>query len=302
MGHKTIEMNNTICFIGLGLIGGSMALKIKKGAPSVIRMGVETNEEHTRFAIQEGIVEEVLSLEEAVSKADLVVIALPVNLISEILPRVLDMVAGTEKTVMDAGSTKKSICDSVSDHPARMNFVAGHPIAGTENSGPAAAFDSLFDTKRFIICESEKSSPIALDEALRFVSLLNMQVTFLTPEVHDRSYAYVSHLSHAISYSLGVSVLEMEKEIEGLVELSGSGFSSMVRLAKSSASMWVPVLMQNQIETTMAIDRFISRLENVKDLINQNDEDGLRSFILHANEIHELLLQKERNAKGPDPA
>lgn len=295
-------MNNTICFIGPGLIGGSMALKIKKEAPTVKRIGVETNEEHARIALQNGIVEEVLSLEEAVSKADLVVIALPVNLISGILPSVLDMVEGTEKTVLDAGSTKKGICDSVTDHPARMNFVAGHPIAGTENSGPAAAFDSLFDNKRFIICESEKSSAFAKNKALRFVSLLNMQVTFLTPDVHDRSYAYVSHLSHAISYSLGVSVLEMEKEIEGLVELSGSGFSSMVRLAKSSASMWVPVLMQNQKETTMAIDRFISRLENVKDLINRKDEAGLRAFILHANEIHELLLQKERNARGQNPA
>ncbi|HOY95506.1 MAG TPA: prephenate dehydrogenase [Catalimonadaceae bacterium] len=295
-------MNKTICFIGLGLIGGSMALKIKKEAPSVKRIGVETNEDHARFAIQEGIVDEVLSLEEAISNADLVVIALPVNLISGILPTVLNLVSGTQKTVLDAGSTKKGICDSVTDHPARTNFVAGHPIAGTENSGPAAAFDSLFDNKRFIICESEKSSAFALDEALRFVSLLNMQVTFLTPDVHDRSYAYVSHLSHAISYSLGVSVLEMEKEIEGLVELSGSGFSSMVRLAKSSASMWVPVLMQNQKETTMAIDRFVSRLERVKDLINQKDEAGLRAFILHANEIHELLLQKERNAKGSNPA
>ncbi len=295
-------MNKTICFIGLGLIGGSMALKIKKEAPSVRRIGVETNEDHARFAIQEGIVDEVLSLEEAISNADLVVIALPVNLISGILPTVLNLVSGTQKTVLDAGSTKKGICDSVTDHPARTNFVAGHPIAGTENSGPAAAFDSLFDNKRFIICESEKSSAFALDEALRFVSLLNMQVTFLTPDVHDRSYAYVSHLSHAISYSLGVSVLEMEKEIEGLVELSGSGFSSMVRLAKSSASMWVPVLMQNQKETTMAIDRFVSRLERVKDLINQKDEAGLRAFILHANEIHELLLQKERNAKGSNPA
>jgi len=263
---------------------------------------VETNEDHARFAIQEGIVDEVLSLEEAISNADLVVIALPVNLISGILPTVLNLVSGTQKTVLDAGSTKKGICDSVTDHPARTNFVAGHPIAGTENSGPAAAFDSLFDNKRFIICESEKSSAFALDEALRFVSLLNMQVTFLTPDVHDRSYAYVSHLSHAISYSLGVSVLEMEKEIEGLVELSGSGFSSMVRLAKSSASMWVPVLMQNQKETTMAIDRFVSRLERVKDLIKQKDEAGLRAFILHANEIHELLLQKERNAKGSNPA
>ncbi|HPI11259.1 MAG TPA: prephenate dehydrogenase [Catalimonadaceae bacterium] len=295
-------MNKTICFIGLGLIGGSMALKIKKEAPSVRRIGVETNEDHARFAIQEGIVDEVLSLEEAISNADLVVIALPVNLISGILPTVLNLVSGTQKTVLDAGSTKKGICDSVTDHPARTNFVAGHPIAGTENSGPAAAFDSLFDNKRFIICESEKSSAFALDEALRFVSLLNMQVTFLTPDVHDRSYAYVSHLSHAISYSLGVSVLEMEKEIEGLVELSGSGFSSMVRLAKSSASMWVPVLMQNQKETTMAIDRFVSRLERVKDLIKQKDEAGLRAFILHANEIHELLLQKERNAKGSNPA
>lgn len=295
-------MNNTICFIGLGLIGGSMALKIKKEAPSVKRMGVEINEEHAQFALQQGIVDEVLSLDAAVSKADLVVIALPVDLISGILPTVLAMVSGTEKTVLDAGSTKKGICDSVSSHPARMNFVAGHPIAGTENSGPAAAFESLFNTKRFIICESEKSSAKALDNVLHFVSLLNMQVTFLTPDVHDRSYAYVSHLSHAISYSLGVSVLEMEKEIEGLVELSGSGFSSMVRLAKSSASMWVPVLMQNQKETTMAIDRFISRLENVKDLINRNDEDGLRSFILQANDIHELLMQKERNAKGSNPS
>ena len=295
-------MNNTICFIGLGLIGGSMALKLKKEAPSVQRIGVETNEEHARIALQNGIVQEILPLEEAVSKADLVIIALPVNLISELLPSVLDLTIGTQKTVLDAGSTKKGICDSVADHPARTNFVAGHPIAGTENSGPSAAFDSLFDNKRFIICESEKSSATSLEEAIRVVSLLNMQITFLTPDVHDRSYAYVSHLSHAISYSLGVSVLEMEKEIEGLVELSGSGFSSMVRLAKSSASMWVPVLMQNQKETTMAIDRFVSRLEKVKNLINQKDEAGLRAFILHANEIHELLLQKERNAKGPNPS
>jgi len=287
-------MEKTFCFIGLGLIGGSMALKIRKTNPGIVRIGTETNPEHAKFALSTGIVEEVLPMKEAIDKADLVLIALPVNLISEVLPSILDQVSGTKKVVIDAGSTKAGICERVKNHPGRGNFVAGHPIAGTENSGPTAAFDSLFDAKRFIICAEEHSYPWALEAAIQFVAMLQMEVTFLSPTVHDRSYAYVSHLSHAISYSLGVSVLEMEKEIEGLVELSGTGFSSMVRLAKSSASMWVPVLMQNQLETTKAIDRFISRLEKVKQLINDRDETGLRDFILHANEIHELLVQKEK--------
>ncbi len=282
-------MKTNICIIGVGLIGGSMALKLKKTNPASQIIGVDQNPRNAEYAATTGMVDRIMDLEDAVRHSSLVILALPVDILARILPSVLDLVKGTETVVTDTGSTKALICAAVKDHPARKNFVAAHPIAGTEHAGPQHAFAELFEGKKCILCEEESSSPVAVAKVKELMNTLGMQVVSLDPVIHDRSYAYVSHLSHAIAYALGLSVLDMEKEIVGLRELSGTGFSSTVRLAKSSSKMWVPVLLQNEVETNRAIDSFISQLTELKSLMTNKDASGLKSYIERANEIGKFI-------------
>lgn len=278
-------MEKKICIVGVGLIGASLAKSLRRSHPVTELVGVDTNLMHVEYAATTGIIHRVCSLEEGVKDAGLVFLALPVDVIVLLLPKILDLALTTETVVVDLGSTKAEICSVVSDHPARKQFVAAHPIAGTEHTGPQHSFAELFDGKRLIICEEQSSAGWALARVRKVFEEMGMQITSLDPVIHDRSYAYVSHLSHAIAYALGVSVLEMEREIEGLRELSGTGFSSTVRLAKSGHRMWVPVLSQNAEETGKAIDAFIAKLEELKSLMHAGDKAGLRAYIEKANEI-----------------
>ena len=277
-----------ISIIGLGLLGGSFALGLKaKGAPVMI-FGVDSNPRHAAQAIAANIADEVLSLPEAVAKADVVVLATPVNAILQQLPEVLDLVpAGA--AVLDFGSTKEQLCAAVAAHPKRGQFVATHPIAGTEYSGPEAAFAALLEGKTMIICEKEKSDPAALAKVEQLCRLLDMQLRYMPAAEHDLHFAYVSHLSHISSFALGLTVLDKEKNEKSIFDMAGSGFSSTVRLAKSSPQMWGPIFSQNKKNISEALAGYITQLQEFKAAIDAQDEQQTKALMEKANEIRRIL-------------
>ncbi len=270
------------------MLGGSLALQAKEKGIVKRVIGVDANPENADKALELGIVDEIATLEEAIPLTDLVVLATPVNVISGMLPRVLDALPDG-KVVMDLGSTKEIICRVVEDHPRRRQYVAAHPIAGTENSGPAAAFSGLLKRKTMILCDQEKSSNAALNLVVSLAQSLEMRLSFMNSVEHDRHLAYVSHLSHISSFALGVTVLEKEKDESTIFDMAGSGFSSTVRLAKSSPDMWAPIFTQNTENISRALDAYIKRLQRFKEVIDGQDEVRSREIMHQANEIRRVL-------------
>ncbi len=277
-------MNITI--VGVGLIGGSIAMKLKGFQTKII--GVDINKQHADEAVKLGLVDAILPLEEAVKISDLVVVCIPVDASCKILPLILDNV-GYSTVVVDMGSTKVSVCNAIRNHPNRKNLVASHPIAGTENSGPSAAIPTLFDNKVSIICEQELSSASALDLITHLYCLLKMRIIYMDPESHDRHIAFVSHLSHITSFALGLTVLEIEKNEENIFNMAGSGFASTARLAKSSPEMWAPIFHQNAENISMALEAYITNLKRFKDMIDSRDSLGTFNLMKEANDIRRIL-------------
>jgi prephenate dehydrogenase len=286
-----------ITVVGVGLLGGSLALIAKeKGIASKV-IGVDINEAHAQKALQLGIADEMLPLAQAVKDTDLVVLATSVNVLVKQLPNVLDLIAD-HTVVMDLGSTKELICKVADSHPRRAQFVASHPIAGTENSGPDAAFPGLLKKKIMIICDKEKSSRQALETVLSLSKQFEMRLSFMNSAEHDRHLAYVSHLSHISSFALGITVLDKEKDEKSIFEMAGSGFSSTVRLAKSSPEMWAPIFTQNKENISTALGAYIRRLQAFKDIIDTDDETRSKELMLHANEIRRVLLGIENPSQS----
>lgn len=279
-------MKTTI--IGLGLIGGSIAIDLRAAGLARSLYGVDNNPGNAQKAIELGLVDSVTTLEEAVPQSDLIVVAIPVNALSKLLPTVLDLMRN-DAVVIDAGSTKASICKSVSGHAKRKGFVASHPIAGTENSGPEAAFSGLFRNKTNIICEKDKSSAEALGTAERVMEALGMQTIFMEAEEHDKHVAYVSHLSHVSSFLLGQTVLDIEKDEKNIFALAGSGFASTVRLAKSSPDMWAPIFEQNLDYLSQALQEYIMHLQKFHYHLLKRDTTELHRIMAGANEIRRVL-------------
>jgi len=277
-------MNITI--VGVGLIGGSIAMKLKGFQTKII--GVDINKQHADEAVKLGLVDAILPLEEAVKISDLVVVCIPVDASCKILPVILDNV-GYSTVVVDMGSTKVSVCNAIRNHPNRKNLVASHPIAGTENSGPSAAIPTLFDNKVTIICEQDLSSASALDLITHMYCLLKMRIIYMDPESHDRHIAFVSHLSHITSFALGLTVLEIEKNEENIFNMAGSGFASTARLAKSSPEMWAPIFRQNAENISMALEAYIANLKRFKDMIDSRDSTGTYNLMKEANDIRRIL-------------
>lgn len=278
-------MKTTI--IGLGLIGGSIAIDLRKAGVATSLIGVELNKDHAQKALQLKLVDEIKPLEEALD-VDLIITAIPVNSIRTVLLKILDSI--NDKTiVVDTGSTKSLICKAVADHPRRNQFVAAHPIAGTENSGPEAAFSGLFVNKTNIICESEKSSAQALDLANRVFAALNLRTISMDPIEHDKHVAYVSHLSHVSSFLLGQTVLDIEKDEKNIFNLAGSGFASTVRLAKSSPDMWAPIFEQNAEYLSQALLEYIMHLQKFQYHLMKRDVNELHKIMTNANHIREVL-------------
>lgn len=279
-------MKTTI--IGLGLIGGSMAIDLRAAGIASVLYGVDKSQENGQRALELGLVDTMLSMEEALPVSDLVVVAIPVNALAKVLPSILDLIRDGA-TVLDAGSTKASICRAVRSHPRRGAFVASHPIAGTENSGPDAAFAGLFSNKTNIICEKERSSPEALAVASEVMEALGMTTIFMDAEEHDKHVAYVSHLSHVSSFLLGQTVLDIEKDEKNIFALAGSGFASTVRLAKSSPEMWAPIFEQNLDYLSQALLEYIMHLQKFHYHLMKRDMTEINRIMSGANEIRRVL-------------
>jgi len=278
-------MKTTI--IGLGLIGGSIAIDLRKAGLATSLIGVELNKEHAKKALELGLVDDIKPLEESLD-VDLIITAIPVNSIRTVLLKILDCI--DDKTiVVDTGSTKSLICKAVSDHARRKQFVAAHPIAGTENSGPEAAFSGLFAGKTNIICEKEKSSSRSLEVADQIFEALKMRTIFMDPIEHDKHVAYVSHLSHVSSFLLGQTVLDIEKDEKNIFNLAGSGFASTVRLAKSSPDMWAPIFEQNAEYLSQALLEYIMHLQKFQYHLMKRDVNELHKIMTNANHIREVL-------------
>ena len=277
-----------VTVIGLGLIGGSIALDLRKTGVATELTGIDLNSENASKAVELGLVDKVVTEEKAIQSADLIVIAIPVNAVCQLLPSILDRMQ-SKAVVIDAGSTKGMICKTVATHPRRSQFVAAHPIAGTENSGPEAAFHGLFRNKTNIICEKEKSADSALALAERVFDALGMNTIFMEAEEHDKHVAYVSHLSHVSSFLLGQTVLDIEKDEKNIFALAGSGFASTVRLAKSSPDMWAPIFEQNLEYLSQALLEYIMHLQRFHYHLLKKDTNELRRIMSKSNEIRRVL-------------
>ena len=272
--------------IGLGLIGGSFALELKKRLQYTV-VGIDKNPQHLHEALALGIISEAIDYPQ-IADADLVLVAVPVNRIAQVVHEVLDHV-GENTLVMDVGSVKESICKEVAQHPRRSQFVAAHPMAGTEYSGPQAALYDLFDGKVMALCEVEKSNWKLLDRALDISKALNMRVKMMSPTDHDLHTAYVSHLSHVSSFMLGKTVLEIEKDEAQIFDLASTGFASTVRLAKSHPQMWTPIFLENKTNVLKALTEYIENLENFKHLLETDQADAITQNIKEANYIRKIL-------------
>ena len=272
--------------IGLGLIGGSFALELKKRLQYTV-VGIDKNPQHLQEALALGIISEAIDYPQ-IADADLVLVAVPVNRIAQVVHEVLDHV-GENTLVMDVGSVKESICKEVAQHARRSQFVAAHPMAGTEYSGPQAALYDLFDGKVMALCEVEKSNWKLLDRALDISKALNMRVKMMSPTDHDLHTAYVSHLSHVSSFMLGKTVLEIEKDEAQIFDLASTGFASTVRLAKSHPQMWTPIFLENKTNVLKALTEYIKNLENFKHLLETDQADAITQNIKEANYIRKIL-------------
>jgi len=272
--------------IGLGLIGGSLALDLKKRNGYKV-YGIDTNPTHIKKALALGVIDEEIEFSQ-LTDADVVIVAVPVDLIGVITGKVLDIVS--ESTlVLDVGSVKNEICKTISNHPKRKNFVAAHPLAGTEFSGPEAAILDLFDEKVTIICEADKTNWKILDKAISVFKLLNMRIKMMNPVEHDKHIAYVSHLSHVSSFMLGKTVLEIEKNEEAIFDMASTGFASTVRLAKSSANTWTPIFLENKENIIQSLNEYIKNLVEFKKMIESNDSEALNKSMNSANYIKSIL-------------
>lgn len=273
--------------IGVGLIGGSFALDIKKQNSECHIFGIDKNESHLDEAIGLGVIDEKSSFEE-LDKADLVIIAIPVDATLDVLPKVLDKI-NDNTIVFDVGSTKEDICLKVKSHPKRRNFLAAHPIAGTEFSGPKAALEGLYRNKTNIICEVEETAFKLQEKALKLFSELGMRIRYMNPKAHDKHIAYVSHLSHISSFMLGKTVIEKEKNERDIFDMAGSGFESTVRLAKSSPAMWTPIFKQNKTNVIETLDEYISNLKHFKKLMEEGDFEAVYNEMETTNHIKDIL-------------
>ena len=276
-----------VAVIGLGLIGGSLALELKKHTWATI-YGIDNNPEHLQKAKDLGIIFEKADID-IVKEVDVVIVAVPVHKIPEITLEVLNRI-NDDTLVFDVGSTKAEVCKAVKEHPKRQNFVAVHPIAGTEYSGPEAAIYDLFTGKINIICEQELSSEKMIDRAVALFEMLKMRNVFMkSAKQHDKHIAYVSHLSHISSFMLGKTVLEIEKDEKKIFNMAGSGFASTVRLAKSNPATWTPIFLQNKKYILRSLEEYIKNLTQMKEVIENEDAGALFETMTETNRIKKVL-------------
>lgn len=278
----------TITIIGIGLIGGSLGITLKENGFADRIVGVDASEENLHKATRRRLIDVEMSLEDGITAADIIVLATPVDAMLRLLPGILDQVQG-HQTLIDVGSTKERLLDALDGHPNRNRFVACHPMAGTEFSGPEAAVPDLFAGKACVLVDGDFSASDALETAHRLFRSAGMHITRLDRKAHDLHCAYVSHISHIASFALALTVLEKEKDEQRIFDLASSGFGSTVRLAKSSADMWVPIFRQNRDHVLDVLDEHIEQLSKFRTQLIKRDFDGFYERIERANEIAKIL-------------
>lgn len=278
-----------ISVVGLGLIGGSMALSLKESGFANSVIGVDNKTEHVIKALELQLVDRVALLNDAIKQSDIIILAVPVDALVKLLPEALNHVTENQ-VVIEVGSTKKPAVDSVRNHPNRGNFIATHPMAGTEFSGPEAAIRNLFDNKTCVLCDVQDSKP-ALVKVIEkmYTEGLKMRLTYLDSAAHDVHTAYISHISHICSFALAATVLEKEKDEESIFNLASSGFESTVRLAKSNPDTWIPIFRQNQDNIIDVLDEYINTLLKFKGLMLADGYDKFKDYLTQANDIKRIL-------------
>lgn len=276
-----------LAVVGIGLMGGSIALSLKKKGFVSHVIGVDQNIEHQKQALQLGIVDEIMSLEDAVTSSDIIALATPVNVAESLLPTILNLV--NKQVVFDLGSTKESIVNVANAHSSKGRFVPTHPMWGTEFSGPTAAQTDAFVDKATVICNKSQVDPDALAIIEQMYVQLGMHILYMDAIKHDIHVAYISHISHITSFALANTVLEKEKESDAIFELASGGFESTVRLAKSNAEMWVPIFMQNKENVLDVLNEHISQLRKFKASLEKENPDYLLELIQNANKIKRIL-------------
>ncbi len=273
--------------IGVGLIGGSLAIDIKKHRPDVMIHGISRKDATLEKALELNLIDKKATLHD-LGNADLVIVSIPVDATVKLLPTILDKIPDTG-LVVDAGSTKEDICKVVENHPKRRNFLAMHPIAGTEHSGPTAAIEGLFKGKTNIVCEVEKTTFKLQEKALQLFTDIGMRIRYMNPKEHDRHIAYVSHLSHISAFMLGKTVIDKEKNERDIFDMAGSGFASTVRLAKSSPEMWTPIFKQNKTNVIETLEEYINNLTHFKELMKDDDFEAIFDEMKNTNHIKDIL-------------
>lgn len=277
----------TITIVGIGLIGGSLAITLKENGFADTIIGVDVNKESEDKALRRRIIDEALPLEQAIERSDIIVLSTPMDVMLKLLPLILDKV--TTQVVIDVGSTKERLLNCIADHPNRSRFVSTHPMAGTEYSGVEAAIPHLFDHKYLVLCDTADSDPKAVELIERMYLSIPMKIARLDAKAHDVHTAYVSHISHLSSFALALTVLEKEKDEDRIFELASSGFSSTVRLAKSSPDMWIPIFRQNRDNVLDVLDEHINTLSRFRSLLIKNDFETFYQLIQEANSIKRIL-------------
>ncbi|WP_192346290.1 prephenate dehydrogenase [Algoriphagus sp. Y33] len=277
---------NKLHIVGLGLLGGSFALAAKNKFPEILITGNDADKKNLQDALNLGIIQETKDIPD--TDTDIVILATPADTLGNLLLKTLDQIS-EHTLVFDVGSTKAKLCALVAEHPKRKQYLAAHPIAGTEYSGPKAAFTELLDRKVMIICDLEKTDLQLKEKAYKLFDALNLKLRFMDPEEHDRHLAFVSHLSHISSFMLGKTVLQKMEDEKNIFDMAGSGFASTVRLAKSSPAMWAPILTENKENILSALDGYISNLTAFRQKIVASDRAGLSEEMTEINSIRDIL-------------
>ena len=276
-----------IAIVGVGLIGGSLAIQLHEKKLSSKLIGVDNNKEHAQKAVELELVDETMNLDDAIKNSDVIVLAIPVDAMLKVVPVILDKI--DKQIVIDLGSTKSQLIELIKDHPKRGRYVATHPMWGTEYSGPQAAVRGAYENKAVIICNAHESDADALEWTKAMYRKIGMHLLEMEAAAHDLHAAYVSHISHITSFALANTVLEKEKEENAIFELASAGFESTVRLAKSNPAMWVPIFLQNKENVLDVLNEHIEQLKRFRDSIKEGKEKELKGLIEDANKIKRII-------------
>jgi prephenate dehydrogenase len=285
LGERAVRKR--IAIVGIGLIGGSLAIQLHEKKISSRLIGVDANEEHAAKALELELVDEILPLNDAIDNSDVIILAIPADAMVVLLPEILNRI--NTQIVIDLGSTKSQLTEAVKNHPKRGRYVSTHPMWGTEYSGPAAAVRGAFENKAVIICNEEESEADALEWTKQMYKKIGMHLLQMEAKAHDLHAAYVSHISHITSFALANTVLEKEKEENAIFELASAGFESTVRLAKSNPEMWVPIFLQNKVNVLDVLNEHIEQLKKFRDSIRDDNGKDLKALIEHANKIRRII-------------